>query len=656
MAGANDAPEEGIDGVRAAGADPRPAPDLREQEPGGGDSYDEAELGEDCPVQPLGHLQKSNYFLDWAGQLIELDSRFQKGELMMLFGTQIGWLDDNFPQWKLKPGTGVKGVPPDFESDGFSQKDAQRALILACAKKQLFNPRGKVRGRGAHRGDHGELVLHCGDQVLTGAAHGLRKPLPPKTHRPGLVAGYVYPRADRLPVPAPKPAPIAIGIELVEMLGTWNWKDRTTIAIDAGGDRTVTVRVAAYLLLCWAAAATLGGALRHRPHVWITGPSGAGKTTLQQLLRDLMDQWGVFTEDASEAGVRQLLDQDTLPVMFDEIEPDADNGDVHMRIVKLARLAYSGGEALRGSQDHKAKSFVARSCFLFSSILHHELPQQDRNRMAVLGLDAFAVGTPPLEVPAHVKDWGSALRRRLIEQWHRFDATYEVYARSMLTLGYSGREQNTYGTLLAAGDLLLHDAIPDPTAMHESNRTAELVKALHHMIHKARAEAESTDERCLRHLASYRLPARSGREQLTVAGSIEAAIIEAIVAGEEKPARTKLKTHGLDIVNLKSDHDKGNGQGGLIDLYRLQGGYLAVAASSNKGAQEIFHGSTWSAGGWSQALGGISGAITNKKRRFGGPPTNCVLVPIGEVIDVDAVESAAAMVQQRLALDGEKPS
>jgi ABC-type lipoprotein export system ATPase subunit len=80
-------------------------------------------------------------------------------------------------------------------------------------------------------------------------------------------------------------------------------------------------------MFCWIAAALLGGALRIRPHGWIVGPSGAGKTTLQNFLQELMGDWGVFTEDATEAGVRQLLDQDTLAVMFDEIEAEEDNRD-----------------------------------------------------------------------------------------------------------------------------------------------------------------------------------------------------------------------------------------------------------------------------------------------------------------------------------------
>jgi hypothetical protein len=270
-------------------------------------------------------------------------------------------------------------------------------------------------------------------------------------------------------------------------------------------------------------AALLGGALRIRPHGWIVGPSGAGKTTLQQFLRLLMGDWAVSTEDATEAGVRQLLDQDTLAVMFDEIEAEADNHDVVMRIVRLARLAYSGASSLRGSSDHQAKQFVARSCFLFSSIHHHELPAQDRNRIAILALSPFAKDTPQFIVPELAKEWGDQLRRRLIEQWPRFDATLAYYQAEMLRQGYSGREQDTYGTLLSCGDLLLHDDAPD--ALKAMGRAQEKVRDLGVLVDAARTEAEDTSERCVKHLASQRLTAAGGQPQETVARWIQKLII-----------------------------------------------------------------------------------------------------------------------------------
>jgi hypothetical protein len=522
-------------------------------------------------------------------------------------------------------------------SDGFSQKLAQQGLIMGCSKRGLFDPKGKVRGRGAHRGDGGEIIFHCGDVVLVGGRKGVKgRDKGSASHKAGLVGGYVYPTLPALPRPADDAASVNVGKQILELLKTWNWKRS---------------EIAAYLLLCWIAAALLGGAMRIRPHGWIVGPSGAGKTTLQAFLKQLMGEWGVSTEDATEAGVRQTLDQDTLAVMFDEIEAEADNHDVVMRIVRLARLAYSGASALRGSSDHQAKQFVARSCFLFSSIHHHELPAQDRNRIAILQLSPFPKDTEQFVVPELAKEWGDQLRRRLIEQWPRFDETVAVYQAEMLAQGYSGREQDTYGTLLACGDMLLNDDAP---VIMTHGRAFEKVRDLAGIIDAARTEGEDTSERCAKHIASHRLPGKGGEPQETVARWIQKLIIRIhnqADGDKVRLVRERLGSHGLRVVHLQEGHE--DGQGGMVDAYLTTKGdgkpfpmWVAVANKTNQGMQEIFKGSSWPGGVWSQALGLITGAWVNKKSRFGGggKPEGCVLVPIDELCDVaGAINEAEAL-------------
>lgn len=627
-------------GIAAAAAAPEEAPDLRGGEEDGGEAYDAVDLPADCPVTALGFMKQKFYFLDFARQLIELGSEFRKGELMALFGTRMGFLEKRWPQWKKvgdrKTGeNGDDGKPitvPVFEEDGFSQKDAQRGLILACSKRGIFDPRGRVRGRGAHLGEDGELVLHCGDSVMVGGRKGVRgRVLKSTTFRTGLVGRYVYPTMDRISAPAETPATVNVGMEILRLLETWNWK---------------RPEIAPYLLLCWIAAARIGGALRIRPHGWITGPSGAGKTTLQEFLQCLMEDWGIFTEDATEAGVRQLLDQDTLAVMFDEIEAEEDNEVVVRKIVRLARLAYSGASSVRGSTDHNAKQFVARSCFLFSSIHHHELPAQDRNRIAILNLAPFPSKTAKFVMPPVAKDWGAQIARRLIEQWPRFAATLDAYQREMFNQGYTGREQDTYGTLLAAGDLLLHESVPGTGDLAEAgsvSRCEELVRKLAPLVDAVRAEAVDTSARCVRHLASYRLPAKSGESQETIARWLARAVIGMCMKAERNHPAEKLGMHGIRIVHLKENHE--GTQAGMVEATLPKGdadkgGYatwVAIANKTNRGMAEIFRDTMWSSGNWNQSLVLIADAFGNKKARFGGGPSEgCVLVPLGEFIDVQA--------------------
>jgi hypothetical protein len=105
---------------------------------------------------------------------------------------------------------------------------------------------------------------------------------------------------------------------------------------------------------------------------------------------------------------------------------------------------------------------------------------------------------------------------------------------------------------------------------------------------------------------------------------------------------SKLGIARLRLVHLSKDHE--DTQGGLVDAYvhaREDGKpfptWLAVANKTNKGMQEIFAGSSWPGGVWTQALAGIDGAWLNKKSRFGGgAPRAACWFPLDAVIDVEA--------------------
>lgn len=618
-------------------AAPQAAPDMRapSDTDNAGDGYDEVILPDGCPITPLGFLKKTNFFLDFAGQLIDYGSEFRKGEIMMLFGPKMRWLEKQrqFIQWKeVKT---ARGEPPQFEPDGFNQKKVQEALIHACTAKGLFDPTGKVRGRGAHKGNNGEIILHCGDAVLIGGRVGAnRRALKPKTFDTGLIGDMVFPTAPALKRPADVAAPDKVAQSIIDLFTKWNWQ---------GG------WIDAYLVYCWTMTAMVGGALKWRPHIWLNGPSGAGKTTLQQLIRSILGDWTLHTEDATEAGLRQLLAQDTIAVMFDEIEPDEHNAQAHTKIVKLARLASSGGDALRGGQDHKSHSFRAASCFLFSSIHHHELPAQDRNRMAIVKLSKFPPKSVMPDIPIMLDLWGDQLRRRMVDQWHRFDATLAAYQAEMLRQGYAGREQDTYGTLLACGDLALYNDVPDGLSLaDDADRCAGMVAQLARMLDAAKGEAEDTSERCIRHLTSYRLKAHQAHEE-AVGRWVHRAVV-AILMREDgsRAARDKLVTYGLKLVHLSEK--------GACDAYldpQVQPIYLAVANKSHQSMLEIYHGSMWGGGVWVQALAMLPGAIADgRKVRFDGAPTRSVLVPIDEVIDVEAARQDAHRQMSELSLQG----
>lgn len=658
-------------------------PDLR---PSSGDahadSFDAMQLPDDCPVTPLGHLQDKIYFLDYRGQIRTLGSEMRKGELMLLFGTGMGWLDDVFPQYKNIGGNTDKN-PPNLVKDGFNQTKAQRALLAAAAGAGLFDPAGKVRGRGSHKGANGEIILHCGDRLLIGGRKGARgQARRTGWEKPGVIGRQIYSTAAPLPHPAEKPAEAKAGRALLGLLSLWPWSSGVLAAVDHDGRDKVPIE--ALLVLGFIGCAKVCGAIGWRPHVWVVGPSGAGKSTFQELVSRLLADWALESQDPSEAWISQSLMDQRLPVLYDEPEPTEDQSSYVRKVIALARLASSGGKKGRGSSDHKAMDFAIFSCFLFSSIVHHELEQQDRNRMAVLGLRKFAAGTAALGVDdmeamlankwgvkMTLRDLGLAFTRRLVEQWGRYEATRGSYQAELMRHGADPRAQNTYGELLAMADLMLFDSAPenrldlgdineaDPEA---ESRCGRLVSALEPMLRTASAEAENTADRCLGRLSQFRLTAAAGKHQETVGRWIERAMV-AILMGVDgsAEARNKLRSHGMKLVHV-THHAKAGEDGetietiGAIDAYLdpdpATGSpiYLAVGNRNSEALRQIFANTSWKGGEWQQALRMIDGAVQQAvKIRFDGPPQYAALVPINAVVDLRAVREEANLAMASLA-------
>ncbi len=91
----------------------------------------------------------------------------------------------------------------------------------------------------------------------------------------------------------------------------------------------------------------IGGALKWRPIVWLTGGKGSGKSTMQELLHRLFNGGIIQTADTTAAGLWQAMRHHTLPVAIDELEAEEDNRRQNT-IVKLMRMASSGALLLRG--------------------------------------------------------------------------------------------------------------------------------------------------------------------------------------------------------------------------------------------------------------------------------------------------------------------
>jgi hypothetical protein len=649
MAGADVTP------IKEALDNPVPAPRLADDGEARPDrrGRDRPPFPRDCPVKPLGIKssvdgKQTCYYLDVNKQLVglEANNRHGKNGVVALFGGEE-WLEEHFPKWS-KP---TRERPAEIV--GWDQAEATAALIGECVRKGVFSAAGKMRGRGAHRHDNGGLVLHCGDKLLA-SHHTIEGRIRDfKWEDPGLLADHVYPGDDPIPRPwhepvGPEAAALLIAGTpgrdgLPGLLRTWNWRRPL---LDPR------------LLLGWIGAAMIGGALRWRPNAWLTGGRGTGKSTLNGddgVLALLLGK-GVFrTGNASAAAIRQSLANATVPVLFDELEASVDNRKVN-EVVELARVASSGSPMHRGGQDHSAHEFTLRSAFFFSSINIPALQPQDRSRLAILELRPFPQEwpAPPDLARYNLPVLGRKLLRRMIDGWHRLEATKIKFHEALAEAGHDGRACDQFGTLLACADVLIHDhdtadGLPDfETVLEWADRCRpEKMREI--------AQEEPDYARCLHHMLGGQVQARGGDERVALSSWIGDALDYAVTpmfagsderAGDERAA-DRLANIGLKLVNARFYPEERDAAGKVSKPARWgaesykpeEPGFLALAANYQP-LSKLLEGTLW-APIYGDVLARFPQAVECRKIKFGRTGLKAVLVPLYHVLDEEQLPEAS---------------
>lgn len=621
--------------IGAALDNPAPAPELA----GPGDPGPDFRRGKrerppfprECPVTPLGMssgLDGSQrcFYLNINGEIVGLEAgnRHGKNSLIALFGDQSDWLEEHYPQWSAPQYEGRgkdRRVVKDPEIVGFDQAEASRALIEECSRRGIFEPTGRLRGRGAHPLKGGGIVMHFGDALATLRATSTGKLRPLEWHETGLHERYVYPAAEPLARPWPHAPGHGAPLRLVQIFGTWQWKRPL-----------IDVR----LLLGGVGQAFIGGYLDWRSNIWITGGAGTGKSSLNGrngVLPALLDEMLFRTGNASAAAIRQSLRNATVPVMLDEIEPGADNRK-QTEAIELARVSSSGDKMHRGGQDHQAHEFTLQSPFWFSSINIPPLEASDRSRLAILELKPFPEGTAAPDFSKdNFADMGRQIMRLMLDGLPRFAQTLALYRKALAERGHSNRACDQFGTLLACADLLLDDELPDEEDVRmwaerlAPDRLAEV------------AEAVSDEERCLTTLLTSMTQPRGNAERDMIGTMIGRALH---VSLNPDATASNENAHYIEQLGLKLVNPKRNGDKWGVRRFENvdEPGFLAVAAS-HEGLGKIFAGTKWQGGVWKQTLARVPGAKEGVAAKFGRLNLRCVLVPLHAVLDESELPEAS---------------
>jgi putative DNA primase/helicase len=212
--------------------------------------------------------------------------------------------------------------------------------------------------------------------------------------------------------------------------------------------------------------APICGALRWRPHLWITGAAGSGKSTIMEnLILNLLD--GIcegLIGNTTEAGIRQQMQSDARPIVFEESEQDTFKSKKIMEEnIALARLASTETRTriLKGSASGVAVSYAIRAMFILVSV-HVGLKQKaDKDRITVLSLD-------PKKTTVNFEDVKKLLKKidkieNLAGKWLRFvydnvlviRQNMEIFS-DILAETYTKRFGDQYGSLLAGRAVIDH--------------------------------------------------------------------------------------------------------------------------------------------------------------------------------------------------------
>lgn len=540
-----------------------------------------AETIEECPVKALGERDGVYYFATPTGKVRAFKPRdFSPVGLIILFNNNETWLRQNAPQTK------------DGVVTGFVTRRAAGILAAMCEAAGIFDVDEDVRGPGAWRDASGELILHCGDRLLVRG----------KWHKAGqTIDGKFYVVARPEPRPGDTPAEAGLVGELYEFLESWSWLGRSD----------------ARLLLGWLACGYLVGTLRWRPHVWVTGSPGTGKTTLQELLHGLLGEVARHTADPTAAGIWQMLGGSARPIFIDEIGRARTTSRAD-ELVRLARLASSDaqGEIVRGSADGTVKRYKVRASLYFTSINHAELMPEDLGRIAILRLGRRrhvpAEARSARAILERLVDQAPALRARAIMRAADFDAVLEVYETALAELGQDARFADQLGTLLAGADCLLLDDVPTIEHAREVVAGLELGE---------RGETPENDDsaQCLNALLTYPISAMihtgSARERrdMTIAE-----LVGAVVGLMPRGQQAALGPWGLRLDDLA----------GIPYL---------VVANVHAGLSRIFQDTTWGGREWKQALERLDGATRGPVISFGGSKSRGVWIPLALLSGVEEI-------------------
>lgn len=533
------------------------------------------------PPIPLGYDRNMFFYMSANGRQVHGISADQhtKLKLMALASVDEYWERSKFFHPKL----------------GMQWDKAAEWMMRCCESIGIYDP-NLVRGRGAWMdGDH--AVLHLGNKLLVDGD---------QVEIADFKTKHIYEHALPLTLTVGRPIDTAEAKKFVELCDLIAWESADMALLFAG----------------WIVIAPICGALRWRPHFWLIGEAGSGKSWVtDNIVRQMLGGIALAVQSkTTEAGVRRSLRSDARPVIFDEAEGEKKDDRERMQtVLDLARQASQedGAPIVKGNRTGGVDMFSIRSMFYFSSINIGLSQNADESRTITTSLVGRQPGDDPKEraerfahltktalellTPEYIA--GFVARTLSLAPVIRNNA--EFFARAAGEVFGSRRQGDTLGAVLAGVHSLYSHR---PLTLDEAREFIQKKVWIRSAV--ARQETTPEYERCLNHLLEQvvRVTLQHGSQDRSISELIEAEWLSKDV---------------VDEINLCAGDN-------LLRLGIQRVGPEVMLARGHTRLQQIYRDTAW-ANSWPATLGSIPGAEFvrgGRPIRFGSQVKRAVKIPM----------------------------
>lgn len=492
----------------------------------------------------LGMSDGKNYFLSQNRVYAYSPSEIKKSNLLYL--APMSYWEDNYK--------GGKGVNWDSIANHLAQ--VSRSINFYCEDM--------LRGHGAWEDDN-KYLYHAGDKLFYNNEIIELDDIDDSK--------FIYELGRPIDLNLNKMLTIEEGNEFISMLGKFSWSND----------------ISSILLAGWLVCAPICGALKWRSNAWISGEHGSGKSwILKNVVMRILKNFSICVQGSTtEAGIRQELKNDSLPIIFDEIENiNLNAADRIEQILEMARISSSENDAkiLKGSSGGKPLAYKLRTMFLFSSINVSLKQTADISRICILELKKSS--DKKLEDLNNIAKYLSPefcdkFITKVLKNMNMIIKNIDIF-RERAGMHFSNqRKGDQIGTLLGAGYSLTKDKL------FTEEEADYYIKSHNYSDVQIEDDLESDADKCLKFLFSYSV--RVGLENVPLGTLINYlnGNDDGLININKNEAIFNLKIHGILFEDKKiiiaNKHPKLDA---IFKGTQFDGGYASIIRRA-KGATSI---------------------------------------------------------------------